>query len=231
MRLHDHVDVDVALRQLAEDLRRDPWMVRQPIEGDLGLVAAVGHARNDPLLHDLLLVADDGPCVPGAGLSGLDKTRQHPHRHPPRHGQLDGAGLQHLGPQGGHLQHFLIGDAAQAPGSLLDPRIGGVDPVHVGVDVARRLQGGGDRHGGGVRAAAAQGGEPPVAGDPLESSDHRHFAGVQRRGELLGRNLVDAGLAVGVVGDHRHLPAEPRARRHADVAQGHGQEAAGDLLA
>ena len=61
--LDDHVDIDVGVGQAAEDLRGHARMVRQAEEADLGLVAAVGHAAHDPLLHDLLLVADDGAGV------------------------------------------------------------------------------------------------------------------------------------------------------------------------
>jgi hypothetical protein len=116
--LDDHVHVDVGVGQGAEDGRRHAGMVGQAEEADLRLVAAVGHAAHDPLLHDLLLVAHDGALA--GRFARLDKTRQHPHGHIVGHGQLDRAGLQHLGAQGRHLQHLLIGDLGQLPGLALD---------------------------------------------------------------------------------------------------------------
>jgi hypothetical protein len=44
--------------------------------------------------------------------------------------------VQHLGPEGRHLQHLLIADPRQPPSPGLDARIGGVDTVDIGVDVA-----------------------------------------------------------------------------------------------
>jgi hypothetical protein len=52
-------------------------------------------------------------------------------------------------------------------------------------------------------------------------------AGQQR----LGLDGLDAGLGMGVVGQDRHLPAEPRTRLAAHRLQRHGQQAAGHLLA
>ena len=83
----------------------------------------------------------------------------------------------------------------------------------------------------GVRAAAAQGGQAPIAGHALEAGDHRDLAGVQGLAEFPRRNVVDPRPAVGVVGDDRYLPAQPRARGEAHVAQGHGQQAGRHLLA
>ncbi len=204
-------------------------MVGQAEEADLGLVAAVGHAAHDPLLHDLLLVAHDGALA--GGFARLHETRQHPDGHVVGHRQLDRAGLQHLGAQGRHLQHLLVGDLGQAPGLGLDARVGRVDAVHVGVDVAVGAQRGGDGDCGGVGAPASQGGDAPVAGNALESRDHRHLAVVHRAAEVLGRNLVDAGLAVRRVGEDRDLPAEPGLGPYAHVAQRHGEQAGGHLLA
>ena len=59
-------------------------------------------------------------------------------------------------------------------------RIRGVDPVHVGEDLALvGLECNRQRHGAGVRAAAADGGDVALVIDALESRDHRHHPGIQ----------------------------------------------------
>ena len=149
-----------------------------------------------------------------------------------RHGHLHRAGLQHLGSQRGHLQHLFVADLGQPPGLGLDPRVGGVDPVDVGVDVADvGLHRRGDGDGAGVRAAAAQGGNAALPVDALETGDHGDLAAVHGGDQLLRRNLLDPGAAVGAVGEDRHLPAHPRAGAQAHVAQRHGEKAGGHLLA
>jgi hypothetical protein len=52
------------------------------------------------------------------------------------HGQFDRAHLQHLGAERGHFQHFLEGDLRQALRLRHDARIGRVDAVDIGVDIA-----------------------------------------------------------------------------------------------
>src|SRR4029079_3743200 len=61
------------------------------------------------------------------------------------------------------------------PRARHDAWVGGVDAIDVGVDVAALgVEGGGDRHGRGVGAAAAQRGETlGVLVDALEARDHR----------------------------------------------------------
>ena len=134
-------------------------MIGQAEQADLGLVPAVGDSADDPLFHDLFLVAHDGALA--RGIARLDKTRQDPQRHLLGHGQLHRPGLQDLGAQGGHLQHLLVGDARQLPGPGLDAGVGGVDPIDVRVDVASHSpHRSGDRHGAGVGSASAQGRDP-----------------------------------------------------------------------
>ena len=97
---------------------------------------------------------------PASGVEG----RKHAGRHPVQHGDFDRAGLQHLGAQRRHLQHFLVGDLLQPPRLGHDARVGGVDAVDVGVDVAAvGLDAGRHRHRAGVGTAAAEGGDAVVA--------------------------------------------------------------------
>ena len=65
-------------------------------------------------------------------------------------------------------------------------RIGGVDAVDVGEDLALvGLERNRQRHGAGVRAAAADGGDVAVVIDALETGDDRHIAGVEGLAQAL----------------------------------------------
>ena len=133
----------------------------------LRFVAAVGDAADHFLFHDLILVDDQR-----SGRVG--EARQHLHAHAMVHRHLDRAGLQHLGAQRRQFQHFLVGDLIELARLRNDARIGRVDAVDIGVDIAavgleRRRQ----RHRRGIRAAAAQRRDAPVGPEPLEPGDHR----------------------------------------------------------
>src|SRR3954452_2864253 len=82
------------------------------------------------------------------------------------HRHLDGARLQYPRSLRCHLEHLLIGDSTQLAGIGNDTRIGGIDPVHIGEDVATLgLEGGGKRDRRSIRAAAAaEVPEPPRPG-------------------------------------------------------------------
>ena len=128
------------------------------------------HARNDLLFHDLILIANQRAgharrpvrrICGASGSSKVERTRAHLVRH--RH--LDRADHQHLGAERGHFQHFLEGNRCQPLRLGHDARVGGVDAVDVGIDVAaigldRRRH----RHRRGIRAAAAQRRDRPVSG-------------------------------------------------------------------
>ena len=119
----------------------DAGLVRNLVQGDLGFVAAIGDAGDRFLFHDVFLVAKQ--CAAQIGREG----RKHPRRHAMQHGDFHRAGLQHLGAQRRHFQHFLIGDLFQPPRLGHDARIGGIDAIHVRVDIAAfRLDPGRDRH-------------------------------------------------------------------------------------
>ena len=117
--------------------------------------------------------------------------------------------------------------AAEAPGLRLDARVGGVDAVDVGVDVAAiGLDRRGHRDGRGVRTAAPERGDAVVGRDALEAGEHRHLALGEAPDDLGGVDLLDAGGAMGAVGADRHLPALPGARVDAHRLQRDRQEPA-----
>ena len=62
-------------------------------------------------------------------------------------GKLDGTGMQHFRAQARQFQHFLEGDQVEAPCIGDYARVGRVDAVDIGADLALiRLQGSGDGH-------------------------------------------------------------------------------------
>ena len=114
-----------------------------------------------------------------------------------------------------------------------DARIGGVDAVDVGVDVAQvGLDGDRDRDRAGVGAAAAERGDAVALGlDALEAGDDGHLALLEALANLIARNAGDARDAVGVTGLDGDLPALPGARLDAHRLQHDGQQPGRHLLA
>src|SRR5690606_34076894 len=95
--------------------------------------------------------------------------------------ELDGAQLHDLGARPGELHEFVVGDFLQLPGGGDDARVGGVDAVHIGEDLAEiRLEGGGEGDGGKVGPAAAEGGDLALGGLALEAGDDDDVAGVEQ---------------------------------------------------
>src|SRR3546814_10468218 len=52
------------------------------------------------------------------------------------HRQADRAGLEHLGADAREFEHLLIGDIIKLAGASDDPRVGRVNTVNIGVDIA-----------------------------------------------------------------------------------------------
>src|ERR1700689_1862533 len=223
--LHDHVDVDRMLGQRPEDGRGHARPVGNRDQRHLGVVAAVGDAAHHLFFHDLVLV--NHQCTRNVLIA-----RQNLHAHAAVHRQFDRTRLQDLGPLAGEFEHLLIGYSIELPRLRNDARIGGIDPVDVGEDVAtfgleRRRQ----RHRRGVGTAAPQRGDAAVRPDALEARQHRDLAPLHGVGYGLDRDVDNPRLAVDGVGLDRNLPAEPGTRLEAERLQRQRQEAGGDLLA
>ena len=213
------------LGQWPENGRGDARAVLDAQHGDPRLVPAVGDPADDLAFHDLILIHDQRP-------GPVLEAGQHLHPDMVLHRQRHRAGLQHLGPERGHLQHLLVGDALELAGLGDDARIARVDAVDIGEDVtARRTQRRRQRHGRGVRAAPPERRHPALRAQPLKSSDHRDPARVQAGPDRCRIDLQDPSLAVRSVGLEPGLPAQERARRHADGLQRDRQQSDRHLLA
>ena len=110
--------------------------------------------------------------------------------------------------------------------------VGGEDAVHVRVDLhALGTQGGAEGEGGGVGAAAAQGGDVLVRAEALEAGDDDEVVLAQLVAEALGVDAGDAGAVEGVVGVDAGLGAAEGDGGVAAGAQGEGEEGGADQLA
>jgi hypothetical protein len=106
--------------------------------------------------------------------------------------------LQHLGAEAGHFQHFLEGDGVQLAGFRHDARVGGVDAVDIGVDLAFvGFQRGGEGDAGGVGTAATQRGDVAVLVHALEAGDDHDMAAVEIGAQVVFVNREDARFGVG----------------------------------
>ena len=185
-------------------------------------------AGEDRLFHAELL---DGPDDRRAGLVVV--RRAHPQGHVLAARVLDGAQVQHLGPARGHLEHLLVGDGLEQSRVADDARVGRVDAVDVGVDLADvGLHGGGHRHGRGVRATAAEGGDLlGVHADALEPRDEGDMVLGEGGVDAPGRDVDDPRVAVLARGHHPGLRPGERACAPALGVDRHGEQGVGDPLA
>src|SRR2546425_83677 len=131
-----------------------------------------------------------------------------------------------------HLEHLVVRDAGELLGVGDDGGVGGVDAVHVGVDLAHLgFEGGRERHGGEVRAAAPERRDLVLVGQPLEPRDDGDLARVEGLADALGADLSDPCPRVGAVGADRRLESRERTRPQPYGLQGHREEGDRDLLA
>ena len=182
-----------------------------------------GHRRAEAL--GIALVDD-----PGAGRVG--ERAAHVDRDAIFLGKFDRSRVHDAGAQAGELEHLVVADPVDLPCFRHDPRIGGVDAVDVGVDLAAGgPEHGRQRHGRRIRAAAAQSRDVVVFVDALKSGDDHDLAVAERLDHALGGDVSDACLGVKAVGDEPDLGAGETDRRDAQAADGHGHQGDADLLA
>ena len=166
---------------------------------------------------------------PGAGL--VREGGAHVDRHSEAAGVLHGAQVKDLGAVGGHLEGLLAGERLDALGGRHDAGVSGEQAVDVGVDLAHvGVEGGGQRHSGRVRAAAAEGGGVLDLVDALESRDDGDRASLDGAGDALGQNADDRGAPVLGVGQDTRLGAGVGAGRDAELAHRHGEQGHRDAL-
>ena len=223
--LKDDIHVHLLLRQQREDLKGDTGLVGQPHNGQTGHVLVAGHPADVHFFHGICNLLDFGAGLAGEAGEDLQIDAV-------AFGHFHRAVVQDLGAQGGQLQHLVVSDLFQLEGAGHMAGIGGEHAVHIGVDLAQvGPQGGGQRHGGGIGAAPAQGGDVVVLVQALEAGHDDDGLLIQLRQHALGVQPLDAGVSVDRVGAESGLPARQGDDRVAHGLDGHGTQRAGDLLA
>ena len=239
--LDDHVDIDARRGERFEDVGHRAGLVGHAGEDHLGLVLVMRDAGHVLAFHIALL----HQCVhfflrhdhrAGVFVCGnrvvADEAGKDLHAHALLHRQPDRACLEHLGPDAGEFEHFLIGHRGLLARLGDDPRVGGIDTVDIGIDVAAiRANGCSHRHGGRIRPAAAQRGQPALAREALEAGDHGDLAALHAGDQRVRIDAVDPRLGMRLDRVDRHLPAKPAARLATERLQRQRQQPAGDLFA
>ena len=171
--------------------------------------------------------------VPGFGSRRIIEARSHERLDLVHHGEFHRSNLQNLGAERSHFEHFLEGHAIETAGFGHDPRIGRIDAVDIGINVASIGMNGG-RHGdrAGVGTAAAERRDPSgLLVETLKAGDHRNLAAGEAPDDLGSVDRQDARRTMRIVGQDRDLPALPGARRNADILQHDGEQPGSDLFA
>ena len=226
--LHDHVEVDLGLGERLEDARRLADLVGHRDHRDLGLAPVVRDAGDDRLLHSIHLCFGNDPRALLLAEGGADVDG-----HVVAAGVLDAPQVQDLRAARRHLEHLLGGDPVELASGRDDARVGGEHAVDVAVDLAHLgVEGGSQRHGGGVRGPAAERGDVlGVLRDTLEAGDDRDVALVDGLLDPAGRDVDDLRLAVRAVGDDAGLAAGEGPRALAEVGDRHRHQRHRDPLA
>ena len=113
-----------------------------------------------------------------------------------------------------------------------EPRVGGVDPIDIGVDFTSiGAQDGGQGDGCGIAAAASQGGDIEFVVDSLEARRDDDLASVKVLADPIRRDRFDASFGIRAIGTDSHLGTGQRDRLVAEAMNRHGHERDTDLFA
>src|SRR5690606_22982488 len=127
----------------------------------------------------------------------LDKRGPDEGAHFVHHRKLDRANLKNFGSKRRHFQHLLKGDLRKATRLGLDARIGRVDPVHVGIDVAAiSLHSSGNSNRARIGTASTQCRDAVVRGNPLETGNDRDLTFLEAFYQEGTVNVLDPGRAM-----------------------------------
>src|SRR5262249_47591185 len=178
--LHDHVHVDVTLGEWAKDGGGYAGFILHPANRNLSFVLGEGDAGNDLLFHDVSFVANErAGWRPGrVDVLRFFKAGTHEDTHVVHHAKFDRSHLHDLAADRCKLKHFRVRDLIKAVGLGHHAWVGGIDAIHVGVDVAAFCADcGGDRDRRSVGSATAERRHATgVFVHTLETSDDRDLA-------------------------------------------------------
>ena len=223
--LQNNVHVDVLLCQQTEDPKAHARLIGNVENRDNGNIGVLGDTLDQHTFHVLCNLLNHRTR------DGV-QAGEHLQLHIVLFSQLHAAVVQHLCAQRCQFQHLVKGDLLQLTGVAHLARVGGINALHIRVDLAAvSVQGSGNRHSTGVGAAASQSGDVIQLVQALEACHHHHAVALQLGGDPLGLQPGDARLGVGAVGAEARLPAGQADGMAAQLVQRHGQQCDADLLA
>jgi len=215
--------------------------------GDAGLIGHMGEGEHGLPFHQLRTIhrtaqfqafAADRPGTPaGEGRAGfIAPAGAHHQGDAVVAGDLHGAGVEHGGAEAGQFEHLVAADLFHQLGVGHLAWIGGEHAGHVGVDLTDiGAEGGSEGHGGGVGAAAPEGGDFSGAATALtgalKTGHHHHVPITEATAQAIGAHVEDAGPAMGRFGHDAHLGAGHGHRRNAEGMQRHGEQGDRHLFA
>ena len=205
----------------------DAGAVGDVTEGEGGDITVEGDGADAVFGFHLDLLADDGAgCAVGGEGRGDDDGDV------VEQAEFDGAGVHDAGALCGGFEHFFGGDVGEASGVGFDAGVGGVDAFDIGVDLdLLGFERCAECDGGGVGAAATEGGEVGCGAGALEAGDDHDVAFGEFALDALGVDVADAGASVGVVGEDAGLGAGEGDCAVSKLADGHGEQRAADDFA
>jgi hypothetical protein len=220
--LDDHVDVDPGLGERVEDRAGDAGPVGDRDDRDLGDVPVVGEPADlVALLHERILLDERARGVLERA-EDLDDDAVDPT-------ELDRPDLHDLGPLVGELEHLLVADDGELAGARHEARVGGVDALDVGEDLAAPgTEAGGQRDRGRVAPAPAKGRDLVVVDGrgalALEPGHDHDLAGREFRVDAAWLDARDASPSVAAIGGDPGLRAGQADGRDAEPVERHRQQ-------
>lgn len=224
--LNDHIDIDVGVGECGENLMSDARLIGDAEDGELSDLLVVSDAANDKtlLLHSVVL-PDDGAGRVGEGGADVDGDVE-------VLTDFDRAGLHDSGAEPCHFEHLVIGDLAHFASALDDARVGGVDSVDIGEDLARvGFEGACESDGGGIGAAATESDGIAELINALEACGDDDFTLIELVNDAGGIDAEDASLGMIGGGAHTDLGAGERNGGLPKFLERHGEQSDGDLFA
>ena len=171
--LDDDINIDIGVGNGLEHLRGDPGLVGDAGDGDLGLFLVNRDAANDDVFHFRSFGFHDGSWVGVETAADLEYNIK-------LFGEFHGPRLHDFRAERGHFQHFVVADFKNLFGVGDDAGIGGIDAVHIGVNLTDiGFHCGGDGNGAEVAATTTECGDVAVGRFPLEAGNDDGMAGVE----------------------------------------------------
>ena len=212
--LNDHVDRNLAVGDCRKDLAAFTRDIGNAKDRHTRLIWR--HRRAANRLADRFGFRDNHRSF------GVGETASDVNRNAKLFCKLDGSTMHHAGAKARQFEHLVIADHINTASFRKQSGIGGVNAIHIGVNLTCvRSQDGrkGDRRG--VAATSAERRDVQVIIDPLKPGRDHDVAVFEQSLDPLRRNRLDARLAKAVVGLHADLATGQANRLGSKGMNGH----------